>query len=169
MIFRFLAPLGPRAGELTTRIIGFVDNVSGSTIASIAIALLLLSALSMAQKVESSFNYVWRVDRPRSFARRFTEYMTFMLVVPLLMSLALGVTASVASTTVMDRLQQIEPFGAWLVSLGGLMPYVLVIALFSFLYVIIPNTRVHVRPPSTAAFSRACFGPAAAACSRASS
>ena len=146
LIFNFLAPLGPRAGELTTRIIGFVDNVSGSTIASIAIALLLLSALSMAQKVESSFNYVWRVDRPRSFARRFSEYLSVMLVGPLLMSVAIGFTASVASTMVMERLAQMGPFGAWLASLGGLMPYMLVIAAFSFLYVFVPNTRVYVRP-----------------------
>jgi membrane protein len=66
----FLSPLGPRAGELTDRIIEFVDNVSGSALASIGIVLLLYTALSMAQKVESSFNFVWRVDHPRSFARR---------------------------------------------------------------------------------------------------
>jgi membrane protein len=146
LIFNFLAPLGPRAGELTTQIIGFVDNVSGSTIASISIALLLLTALSMAQKVESSFNYVWRVDRPRSFARRFTEYLSVMFVGPLIMSVAIGFTASLASTTVMERLALMGPFGAWLASLGGLAPYALVIAAFSFLYVFVPNTRVYIRP-----------------------
>jgi membrane protein len=146
LIYNFLAPLGPRAGELTTRIIGFVDNVSGSTIATISIALLLFSALSMAQKVESSFNYVWRVDRPRSFARRLSEYLSVMLVGPLLMSVALGFTASLASTMVMERLAQMQPFGPWLASVGSLTPYLLVIAAFSFLYVFVPNTRVYVRP-----------------------
>jgi membrane protein len=146
ILSNFLAPLGPRGAELTTRIIGFVDNVSGSAIASISIALLLLSALSMAQKVEGSFNFVWRVDRPRSFARRFSEYVSVMLVGPLVMSIAMGFTATLASTTVMNRLQQIEPFGTWLASLSGLTPYVLVIAAFSFLYVFVPNTRVRLKP-----------------------
>ena len=41
----FLAPLGPRAGELSGQIIGFVDNVSGSRSASIGIALLLYIAV----------------------------------------------------------------------------------------------------------------------------
>ena len=48
-------------------------------------------------KGRGSFNFVWRVDRPRSFARRFSEYLSVMLVVPLLMSVAMGFTASLAS------------------------------------------------------------------------
>jgi len=146
LLLNFLAPIGPRAAEVSNSIIGFVDNVSGSALASVSIALLLYSALSMAQKVEGSFNFVWRVDRPRSFARRFSEYLSVMLVGPLLMSVAMGFTATLASTTVMGRLQQIEPFGSLLASLSGLTPYILVIAAFSFLYVFVPNTRVRVRP-----------------------
>jgi membrane protein len=38
------------------------------------------------------------------------------------------------------------PIGTWLVSLSSLTPYLLVIAGFSVLYVLIPNTRVHVKP-----------------------
>ena len=100
----------------------------------------------MAQKVEGSFNFVWRVDRPRSFARRFSEYLSVMLVGPLLMSVAMGFTATLASTAAMSRLRQIGPFGAWLASLSGLTPYVMVIVGFSALYMIVPNTRVHWRP-----------------------
>ena len=146
LLMRFFAPVGPRAGELTERLISFVDNVSGSAVLSVSIVLLIWSALSMAQKVEGSFNFVWRVDRPRSFARRFSEYLSVMLVLPMFMSVAMGFTASLASTTVVSRLREIEPLGSWLAALGGLLPYVLVIAAFTFLYVFVPNTRVQWRP-----------------------
>src|SRR5690606_23400311 len=63
LLLNFMAPLGPQGAELTQRVIGFVDNVSGSALASVSIVILLYSAMSMAQKVESTFNYVWRVDR----------------------------------------------------------------------------------------------------------
>src|SRR5919109_4437434 len=100
LLLRFLTPLGsPRAAELTQRIVGFVDNVSGLALGTLGMAILLWSALSMAQKVESSFNFVWRVDRPRSFARRFSEYLAFMLVGPLVMSLAMGGIATLSSGT----------------------------------------------------------------------
>jgi membrane protein len=97
MLRGFLAPLGPRSGELSGRIIEFVDNISGSALASVGIVLLVYTALSMAQKVESSFNFVWRVDHPRSLARRVGEYLSFMLLGPVVMSVAMGLTATFAS------------------------------------------------------------------------
>jgi membrane protein len=141
----FLDPLGPRAEELTGRIIGFVDNVSGSALASVGLGLLLFTALSMAQRVEDSLNFVWRVDRPRSLGRRFSEYLSVLLVGPMLMTIAMGLTATVTSASAVERLQRIEPFGSLIVSLGESMPYVLVIAAFSFLYAFVPNTTVRIR------------------------
>ncbi len=146
LLMNFLAPIGPRAEELTERIVGFVDSVSGSVLAGVAIVILLYSALQMAQKVEGSFNFVWRVDRPRSFARRFTEYLSFMLMGPLLMTVALGFTATLSNAAARSRLSQWEPVGTWIVSLSSLTPYLLVIAGFSLLYVVVPNTRVHLKP-----------------------
>jgi membrane protein len=142
----FLAPLGPRAAELSGQVIGFVDNVSGFALGSISIAILLYSALSMAQKVESSFNFVWRVDRPRSLARRFSEYLSVMLVGPLVMSVAMGFTATIASTTAMTRLREVGIIGDMFEALSWFTPYGLIIASFSFLYVFVPNTSVRWVP-----------------------
>jgi len=146
LLGRFLAPLGPRGAELTQQILGFVDNVSGLALGSLGIAILLFSALSMAQKVEGSFNFVWRVDRPRSFARRFSEYLSVMLVGPLVMLLVMGFTAVLGSTAAVTRLSEMPYVGSWFVALGSLVPYVLIIASFSFLYVFVPNTRVRLIP-----------------------
>lgn len=146
MLQSLFAPLGPRSGEIADNVIGFVDNLSGSAIASVSIVLLLFSALSMAEKVEGSFNFVWRVDRPRSFARRFSEYLSVMFVGPLVMSIAMGFTATLESNAARTRLQEFQPLGQWLVALSGLLPYALVIGAFSFLYVFVPNTRVRLKP-----------------------
>jgi membrane protein len=142
----FLAPLGPRAAELSGQVIVFVDNVSGFALGSISIAILLFSALSMAHKVESSFNFVWRVDRPRNFARRFSEYLSFMLVGPLIMSVAMGFTATLSSTAAMTRLREIGVIGDMFEALSWFTPYALIIASFTFLYVFVPNTRVRLKP-----------------------
>jgi membrane protein len=147
LLREFLAPIGPaRATELTASIIGFVDNISGTVLASVSVGLLLFTALTMAQKVEASFNFVWRVDRPRSFARRFTEYLSMMVGVPFVMLFAMGLIATLSSTTLAGQLRAIDPIGAWLARLSDFTPYFFVIALFSFLYMFIPNARVHFRP-----------------------
>jgi len=145
LLQNFMAPLGPRGAEITTRIVGFVDNVSGSALASVSIIALLVSALSLAQKVEGSFNFVWRVDRPRSFARRVSEYVSVIFVGPLLMSVAMGLLATLASASATSWLRSIEPIGTWLARLHSLTPYVTVIAGFTFLYVFVPNTRVRLK------------------------
>jgi membrane protein len=146
LLLNFLNPIGPRAAEVTASIIGFVDNISGSVLASLSIGLLLVAALSMAQKVEESFNFVWRVDRPRSFARRFTEYVSVMLVLPLVMSVTMALIATLSSVTLVERLRGIEPIGIWIASISELTPYMLIIVAFSVLYVIVPNAKVRLRP-----------------------
>jgi membrane protein len=146
LIMSVLAPIGPRAGELTERIMQSIDNVHGSTLASVSVVLLTVSALSMAHKVETSFNYVWRVERPRSYLRRFGEYLGIILIGPAVMSLAIGFTASLRSDAMMSRLAKLGPLGHWLAESSGLAPYLLVIATFSLLYVYVPNTRVRLKP-----------------------
>src|SRR6185295_12289748 len=133
LIMGVLAPIGPRAGELTERIMQSIDNVNESMLASISVAVLIVSALSMAHKVETSFNFVWRVGQPRSWWRRFTEYLGIIVIGPALMSHAM-----------MQRVAQLGPFGHWLAASSGLAPYLLVTATFILLYVYVPNTRVRL-------------------------
>lgn len=146
LIERFLQPIGPRASEVSANIVGFVDNISGPVLASVAIGVLLFTALSMAQKVEGSFNFVWRVDRPRSFVRRFSEYLSVMLVGPLIMIIAMSLIAALSSAAVIGRLRAMGTFGAWIAGLSDLLPYVLVIVAFCFLYLFIPNAKVRIVP-----------------------
>jgi membrane protein len=140
-----LTPLGSSSSEITNRVVGFVDNVSGTALAGVSVLVLLYSALSMAQKVEGSFNFVWKVDRPRSIARRFSEYLSVMLIVPLVMSVTIGFFATLASTSAVDRLREIG-LGWLLAGISTLTPYLLVIATFTFLYVFVPNTKVRFVP-----------------------
>lgn len=140
-----LTPLGSSSSEITNRVVGFVDNVSGTALAGVSVLVLLYSALSMAQKVEGSFNFVWKVDRPRSIARRFSEYLSVMLIVPLVMSVTIGFFATLASTSAVNKLREIG-LGWLLTGISTLTPYLLVIATFTFLYVFVPNTKVRFVP-----------------------
>ena len=146
LLTNFLAPLGPQAEQITERIIGFVDNVEGSVLAGLSLALLLLTTLSLAQKIEASFNYVWRIRRPRSLTRRISDYLSLVLIGPLVMSVSVGLMATLMDSSMVARLRATEPFGSTLAALGQLTPYALVIVSFAFLYAFLPNTRVRLLP-----------------------
>lgn len=146
LLRQFMQPIGPRADEFTLTIISFVDNVSGGLLASVAVGMLLLTVISMAQKVESSFNFVWRVDRPRNFGRRFSEYLSVILIGPTIMLIAAGLIASLSSEALIERLRAGETVASFIARIGDALPYAMVVAAFTFLYMFIPNTRVRLRP-----------------------
>ncbi len=56
----------------------FADNVSSGIVGSVGFALLLWTLLGTIQKVEDSFNFLWRVEQPRSWARRVAEYLSLL-------------------------------------------------------------------------------------------
>ena len=145
VLYSFLEPLGDKAYDLTAQIMTFVDNVRGGVLGSIGLIVLLYTVISTVQKVEESFNFVWRVEQPRSFGRRFSEYLSVMIVGPAIIVAALGVLASMTNSSLARSLATYEPFGTLLVAFGKLTPYVLVFGVFTFLYAFIPNTPVRVR------------------------
>lgn len=149
VLYSFLEPLGDKAYDLTSQVMTFVDNVRSGVLGSIGLIFLLYTVLSMVQKVEESFNFVWRVEQPRSLGRRFSEYVSVMVVGPAIIVAALGVLASMTSSSIVQSVSQYEPFGSILLFLGKLTPYVLVTGVFTFVYSFVPNTRVRLRAAVT--------------------
>jgi membrane protein len=141
-LLAMLEPLGPRSAEITSNLIALVDNVRGDWLATFGLAFLFYTVITMIQKVEEAFNFVWQVEVPRSFAQRFTEYISVLLVGPVLMVVAMGAIASISNTALVQQVAAMEPFGYWLVLLGKSLPYLMVIVVFTFVYSFIPNTKV---------------------------
>ncbi len=144
LLEQFFEPLGPRGVELTQNVIGFVDNVQGAVLGTLGLVFLIYTVISMIQKVEDSFIYVWQVEKPRSFARRFSEYLSVLLIGPVLMFTAMTILGSLSSSNFITWLSGIEPFGTTIVTLAKLTPFIIVIFVFSFVYAFVPNTRVKI-------------------------
>ncbi len=144
-LFDFLAPLGQQGAEITRQIIELVDNVKGGVLGGISLAFFIYTAVSMVQKMEESFNYVWYVAERRSLARRLTEYMLVLLIGPLLIAITLGMIASLRSNAVVQVFLSNDVVGPILVATNQLTPYLLVTAFFTFLYMYMPNTKVQFR------------------------
>ncbi len=141
----FLEPLGERGVELSDQLIGFVDNIQGGLLAGVGLLLLIYTTVSMIKKIEDSLNHIWRVDSSRNFFQRFGEYLSIVLVGPLIMVTTLGLIASASSNTIVDKLLEIEPFGSTAVLIGRYSPYLLLSIGFAAAYWFIPNTKVKFR------------------------
>jgi membrane protein len=150
MLFSFLEPIGEKGAELTAQIMTFVDNVRGEVLGSIGLVILLYTVFSMILKVEESFNFVWRVERPRSFGRRVSEYLSVLVVGPALLVTALGLLATIDTSFGGTALSHYAAVDTVLHVLRRIGPYVMVTVVFTFLYAFMPNTKVQLRAAAIA-------------------
>jgi len=142
LLLKFLEPLGPKGAEVGERIVAFVSNIRVGVLGSVGLVMLFYTVISLVNKIEKAFNYTWHVEENRSVGRRFADYLSVILIRPVLMFSAIGLSASLMSNTVVQHLLTIEPFGTALYITGKVVPKLLVILAFSFIYIFIPNTRV---------------------------
>jgi len=154
VLFEFLRPLGEKGYELTAKIMQFVENAQTTVLGTVGFIFLLYTVIVMIQKIEDALNFTWHVERPRSLARRATEYLVIMLTGPILMVAAMVLLTRIEASDMIARLSGLAG-GAG--GRGHYAPYLLIIGLFWFLYIYMPNTRVRW----TAAFIGALFGGAA--------
>lgn len=142
VLLKMLAPLGSQGVEITTYIIGFVDNIKVGVLGFLGLALLLYTVVSLIQKIERAFNFTWRITTYRNLAQRFSDYLSVIMVGPVLIFSAMGITAAVSNSDILTSLTAIAPLGYLIAFIGKLLPYVLVITAFTFIYILVPNTRV---------------------------
>lgn len=146
MLLTFLEPLGEKGIEITNRIISFIQNMNVGVLGSVGLALLLYTAVSLVQKIEAAFNFIWHVRRARGVGERFSRYLSALLVGPILLFAALGMTAAVTSSAYIRDFLDVQAY-EWLVAQSGrVMPYALVIGAFTFVYLFMPNTKVRIGP-----------------------
>jgi len=146
IVMEFFRPVGAGADDMTREVLQFAGRLRRGVVGTVGIALLAWSLIGTIQKVEDSFNYVWRVPQPRSLGRRVAEFLSLLVVGPLLLGgfIALSHTAFIAGPV---QLASSLPLVKRLSSLGvHVAPYLMVTTLFTFLYMFIPNTRVRFAP-----------------------
>jgi len=145
LLNQVLEPLGPKGAEVTGQIIGFVNNLKVGVLGAVGVAGLFYTTYSLIDKIEQALNAIWRVKQGRTMARKFTDYLSVVLVGPVLMFTAVGLLASVQSHALVGHVMQIQPFGTLLVWAAEIMPFLLLSGVFFFIYKFVPNTQVTVR------------------------
>lgn len=140
-----LAPLGEKGQEITAHLIGFVNKMSAGALGSVGLVTLFITVLSLMGTIEEAFNHIWRVKSPRKLARRFSDYLSAILVGPVLIFAAVTITATLQSNAIVQALLSLQALGVVILTLLRLVPYLTLWGAFTFVYMFIPNTRVRLR------------------------
>jgi membrane protein len=123
-----------------------LSNAKGGVIAGFGIVLLLWSVLKLLVSIEEIFNDIWQVKMGRTWIRKVTDYLTVMLISPFLLIIAGGLTVAIQA-----QLGNMHLLGFLGSTLINLLAYALVAGVFTFLYMVMPNTKVKFKSAVVAA------------------
>jgi len=137
--------------EVAERIIGFaqsmLENTRGGAIAGVGIALLFWTVIKVLGNIEKSFNDIWGVKTPRTMGRKLADYLSVMMICPVLLIAASSITVLLTTqvSSMLERLSFLGYLADVLVWLLKILPYGVLWLVFTFIYVFMPNTKVELK------------------------
>lgn len=87
--------IGIQDQQLTSTLIGFVENVQVGLLGSIGFLVLFYTVVSLISTIESAFNSIWGVEKNRHFAQRFSYYLVAVLVGPVVIFSLISLISSI--------------------------------------------------------------------------
>ena len=139
--------LFPRNPEIVDYLVRFAENAlartRGGVVAAVALATLFWAVIRVFGSIESAFDHIWEVKSSRNIARKWADYVAVVMIVPVLW---------IAANALGSYLRGIMPFDRpWIYALLARLASLAVIwAMFTLLYLIIPNARVRLHSALTA-------------------
>ena len=124
-----------------------LENVKGGLVAGIGIIVLFYTIIKILSHIENSFNHIWGIKSSRPLARKISDYLSLMLICPLLFTVSSAATVIITSSTrlVMEKFSLLQIFGPVIFFTLKFLPFCVLWILFTFLYLFIPNTKVQFK------------------------
>ena len=141
----------PGQEEVAQQIVGFansfLENTKGGLIAGVSIGVLFWTVIKVLGNIENSFNEIWGIKKARTLGRKFSDYLSIMMICPVLFIMSSSVTVLITSqvTLLVDKLAFLGPVGTLIIFSLRVLPYAVIWIMFTFAYVFLPNTKVNLK------------------------
>ena len=139
----------PHQETMVIQLISFAQNLlestKGGVVAGIGIVVLFWTVISLIGNIEESFNYIWKIPRGRSISRKYSDYLSLMLFAPIILIVAnsISVLLSTEINWLMSIIELPELGTSLVLKALGLLPLLLMIGLFTFTFIFMPNHKIH--------------------------
>jgi len=128
--------------EVLEQILGYVQNTQVGTLGAVGLAALVVALVFTISTMEETFNRIWDVPSQRSWLRKFTDYLSVLIICPLLILGAAGAWAAFASHELVRWVFDVPVIGGVSAYAPSLGPWLLLLAAFVFVYLFLPNTKI---------------------------
>ena len=122
-----------------------LESTKGGLVAGIGVVVLFWTVLKVISNIEESFNHIWKVKKPRAIGRKLSDYLSMMLLAPLMIIAASSISVFV-QTQLASLINSIAlPGTVAALQLLSYLPILILWGLFSFIFIFMPNTMVSYR------------------------
>ncbi|TRW91244.1 YihY/virulence factor BrkB family protein [Candidatus Methylobacter oryzae] len=139
----------PNQETMVLKLIGFaqnlLDNAQGEVVAGTGIVILFWTIINVISDIEQSFNYIWKVSQDRSLSRKFSDYLSLMLLAPIVLIVSGSITVFLKTQlTWLVNILYLPAIGEWFVIRAlSLLPLLLMTGLFAFIFIFMPNRKIN--------------------------
>jgi membrane protein len=127
-------------------ILDYINNTQVAKLGVYGLIFLVVAVVSLLTNVEKTFNSLWGVRGVRPYMRRFADYLTFVLIGPVLLVGAISITSTLLSNRLLQTLLEMQWIGDMLLLLLKILPFFFMWLAFTALYIFMPNVRIEWRP-----------------------
>ena len=137
--------------EVVSYIITFANSMleetKGGLIAGIGVAALFYLIIRLLGNIEKAFNDIWGIPHSRSFGRKLSDYLSVVLVCPILFVMSSSITVFITAqiTQITHKIDLLGSISPLILFFMKILPYCVIWLLFSFVYIFMPNTKVKIR------------------------
>lgn len=129
----------PQIPDIVDYVVEFAQKTlartQGGWVAAFSLVALFWSVVSVFSSIEDAFNNIWEVQSTRSIVRKYSDYITIIVIAPLL-----WVVASSTSDYLREWLNLEQ---TWMMRVvGKLVSMMMAWLMFSIIYIVLPNTKV---------------------------
>ncbi len=101
----------------------YIEKAQGTALGGLGLATLFLIGFLILQRVISILDLIWGVKKRPGFGHRFIEYVTVLVVTPLLLMASLSLSAYLRSPLVVGIVSEWGPFGDYYAMLGDFFAF----------------------------------------------
>lgn len=134
--------------EIVKKIVDFahalLEDVKGGFIAGLGLLILFYTIIKILSNIENALNEIWGIKKPRSLSRKITDYLSVMLIGPVLFFMSSTMTVYISGSVrqIIEGTSVLRVVSPGISLLLEFFPYISLWFLFSFVYIFIPNTKI---------------------------
>ena len=121
-----------------------VKETNVSSLGTFGLAILAYTAIKLLGSIEQTLNEIWGVHKSRALLRRVSDYLSIILLVPILLTTATAVTTTLQSEWISNILGTELGFSSVGALYAKFSSLIAVWVGFTLLYLFMPNTKVQV-------------------------